>query len=148
MVEMDGDGDVREADGGLDELFQIDRVGIFAGAAGDLQHDRGFFLLAGLDDGLDEFHVVDVESAEGVFAFEGLGEQIFGVCQRHNLLVFARMIPRPAADCRTAFTKGTINYHQPGRITPVKFILNGSRFRTVKLITFDWANHNATVKQS
>ena len=54
---------------------------------GNLEHQRGFFLFAGLDDGLDEFHVVDVESAEGVFAFERLGEQVFGMCQWHKFMI-------------------------------------------------------------
>jgi hypothetical protein len=60
-------------------FFEINRVGVLAGALGNLQHERGFFLFASLNDGLDEFHVVHVEGAQGVFAFERLGEQVFGM---------------------------------------------------------------------
>jgi hypothetical protein len=79
VVEVDGDGDVGKADGRLDEFLEVNGVGVLAGALGDLEHQGGFFLLAGFDDGLNELHVVDVESAEGVFALEGLGEEVFGV---------------------------------------------------------------------
>jgi hypothetical protein len=84
VVEVDGDGNGGEADGGFDEALEVNGIGVLAGALGDLEHDRGFFLFAGFNDGLEQFHVVDVESAERVFAFEGLGEQLFGVCQWHN----------------------------------------------------------------
>ena len=84
VVQVDGDGDVGQADGGLDEFLEIDRVGVAAGAFGDLEHDRRLFLFAGLDDGLEQLHVVDVESAQRVFALEGLGEQVFGMCQWHK----------------------------------------------------------------
>jgi hypothetical protein len=63
-----------EADGGFDQLLQVDGIGILACAFGDLQHDGRFFLFASLDDGLQKFHVVDVEGAEGVLAFQGFGE--------------------------------------------------------------------------
>jgi hypothetical protein len=72
VVEVDGDRDGGEADGRFDELLEVDRVGVGTRALGDLEDDRGLFLFAGLDDGLDEFHVVDVESTEGVFALERL----------------------------------------------------------------------------
>jgi hypothetical protein len=79
VVEVNGDRDVGEADGGFDEFLEVDRVGVLPGAFGDLEHDGGFFLFAGFDDGLEQFHVVDVEGAEGVFAAEGFGEKITGV---------------------------------------------------------------------
>ena len=84
VVEVDGDGDVGEADGGFDELLEVNRVGVLAGALGDLEHHGRLFLFAGFDDGLEQFHVVDVESAEGVFALERFGEQVFGMCQWHS----------------------------------------------------------------
>ena len=80
VIQMDSDGHVGQADGSLNELLEVNRVGVGARAFGNLKDERGFFLFAGLDDGLDEFHVVDVERAEGVFAFERLGEQVFGMC--------------------------------------------------------------------
>ena len=87
MVEVDGDGNVGEADGGFDEFLEIDRIGVLARALGDLEHQRRFFLLASLNDGLDQLHVVDVEGAEGVFAVQGFGEQVAGMCQWHNFLI-------------------------------------------------------------
>ena len=83
VIEVDGDGDVREADGGLDELLEIDRVGVLAGAFGNLQHHGSFFFFACLDDGLEQFHVIDVKRPEGVFALQRLGEQVFSMCQWH-----------------------------------------------------------------
>jgi len=53
---------------------------------GNLQDERGFFLFAGFNNCLDEFHVVHVKRAEGVFAFERLGEQVFGMCQWHKYI--------------------------------------------------------------
>jgi hypothetical protein len=80
VIEVDGDGDIGGADGRFDEFLEINGAGILAGALGDLEHDRRFFLLAGLDDGLEQLHVIDVEGAEGVFAFEGFGEQVCCMC--------------------------------------------------------------------
>ena len=79
MVKVDGDGDVRKTDGGFDEFIEVDGVGVMPGAFRDLEHDRGFFLLTGFDDGLKQLHVVDVERPQGVFAAESLGEKITGV---------------------------------------------------------------------
>ena len=69
MVQMDGDGDVRQADGGFDELLEIDGVRVLTRTLGYLKNQRSFFLFASLNDSLDELHVVDVEGAEGVLAF-------------------------------------------------------------------------------
>jgi len=52
-----------------------------------LKDQRRFLLFAGLNDGLDQFHVVYVERAKGVFAFERFGEQIACMCQWHKLPV-------------------------------------------------------------
>jgi hypothetical protein len=92
VVQVDGDGDVGQADRRLDEFLEIDRVGVLAGALGNLEDQRRFFLFAGLNDGLDEFHVVDVERAERVFALQRLRKQFFGMCQWHkfsNLIVLS-----------------------------------------------------------
>jgi len=42
VVQVDGDGDIGQADRRLDEFFEIDRVGILAGAFGDLEDQRAF----------------------------------------------------------------------------------------------------------
>ncbi len=76
VVEVDGDGDVGQADRRLDELLEINRVGVLARALGNLEHQRRLFLLARLDDGLNEFHVVHVERAERVFALQRLRKQV------------------------------------------------------------------------
>jgi len=70
VVQVDGDGDVGQADRRLDEFLEIDGVGVLAGALGNLENQRRLFLFAGLHDGLDELHVVYVECAEGVFTLQ------------------------------------------------------------------------------
>ena len=84
MVEVDGDGNIGEADGGLDELLEIDGVRILARALGDLQHHGRLFFFARFDDGLKEFHVVHVERAQGVFALERFREQVRCMSQWHK----------------------------------------------------------------
>ena len=80
VVEVDGDGDGGQADAGLDELLEVNGIGVLARALGNLQHHRSLFLLARFDDRLEQLHVVDVKRAERVFALERLGEQVFGMC--------------------------------------------------------------------
>lgn len=84
VVEVDGDGDSGDGDGGFDQFAEVDGVGVGAGAAGDLEDDGGFFLFAGFDDGLDELHVIHVEGADGVFAFEGFSEELLGGGEWHK----------------------------------------------------------------
>ena len=83
VIQVHGDGDVTQADSRLDELLEVNRVGVLTGSFGNLEHNRGFFLFARFNDGLEQFHVVDVEGAESVFALQGFGEEVFGVCQWH-----------------------------------------------------------------
>ena len=86
---MDGDGQVKAGgflgvgDGGLDELHQVDVLGILAGAGGDLQDQGSLLLDRGLGDALDDLHVVDVESADGVAAVIGFLEHLSGSYDRH-----------------------------------------------------------------
>ena len=84
VIEMHCDRDVGKADSRFDEFLEINGVGVLARALGNLEHDRSFFLLAGLDNGLEQLHVVHVEGADGVFAFECFDEEFSGVCQWHN----------------------------------------------------------------
>jgi hypothetical protein len=83
MIEVNGNRDGREADGCLDKLLEVDGVCILAGSLRNLEHDRGLVFLAGLDDGLKQLHVVDVEGAEGVFAFQSFGEEVPRVGKWH-----------------------------------------------------------------
>ena len=68
MVQMDGDGQVKAGgflgvgDGGLDELHQVNVLGVLAGAGGDLQDQGSLLLDRGLGDALDDLHVVDVKA--------------------------------------------------------------------------------------
>jgi hypothetical protein len=76
VVQMHGDGDVRKADGRVDKFLEVDGIRILPGALGDLEHDRGLFLLAGFNDGLEQLHVVHVECPQGILAFECSGKEI------------------------------------------------------------------------
>ena len=81
---MHGDGNVGQADGRFNEFLQVDRIGVAASAFGDLEDDRRLFRFTGFHDGLEQFHIVDVKGPKRVLAFEGLGEQISGMCQWHK----------------------------------------------------------------
>ena len=63
-------------------------MGVVAGSFGDLEHHGRLLLLAGLDDGLEQLHIVHVERAKGVLAFERFREQIVGVGQWHSVFRF------------------------------------------------------------
>ena len=83
-VETDADAELgANVPLGLDELLQVDRVGVFAGALGDLEHHRSLFLLAGFNDRLEQLHVVHVERAKRVLSLQGFGEKVACMCQRH-----------------------------------------------------------------
>ena len=86
VIEMNRQRDGREADRRFDELLEINRMRVITGTARNLEHHWRLFFLAGLDDGLRHLHVVHVERAEGVLAFQGLGEQIVGMCEWHKIL--------------------------------------------------------------
>ena len=69
VVQVQGDGDLGALDdSGLYQLDQIGVVGIGSGALGDLKNQGRLLFLGGLGDALDDLHVVDVESADGVTA--------------------------------------------------------------------------------
>jgi len=84
VVQMHGDRDVGQAHGRFDEFLEIGRIGVASGAFGNLEDDRGLFRFAGLHDGLEQLHIVDVEGPHGVLAFEGFGKQISSMCQWHK----------------------------------------------------------------
>ena len=74
MIQMNGNGNIGQADRRLDQFFQINGVGILAGAFGNLEHHRRFFLFASLHNRLEQFHVVHVKCAQRIFALQRLGE--------------------------------------------------------------------------
>ena len=84
---MQGDGQTGLLSGGLDHAVQIGVTGILTGRAGNLQDNGAVQLLAGVNDTLDDLHVVDVESADGVAALVGLLEHFFGVYECHSLFL-------------------------------------------------------------
>ena len=84
VIQMDRDGDGGQLDRGVDQPLEVHRMGVIAGSLGDLQHHWGLLFLAGLNDGLEQLHVVHVESTEGVFALQGLREQFARVGQWHK----------------------------------------------------------------
>ena len=53
----------------LDQLHEIHMLGIRARALGDLENDRRLLHRGRLGDALNDFHVVDVERADGIVAF-------------------------------------------------------------------------------
>ena len=80
---MNRDRDGRKTDGCLDELLKIDRMRIVSSTLGDLQHHWCSLFFAGLDDGLEKFHIVYIEGTEGVFALQSLRKQVTRVGQWH-----------------------------------------------------------------
>ena len=84
VVQMQADGQAGLNLGGLHQLDKVGAVGIGAGTLGNLQDHRGVQLFAGLGDALNDLHIVDVESADGVAALVGLLEHLGRSNQRHS----------------------------------------------------------------
>ena len=91
VVQMHADGEIEAGgllgvlDGSLNQLHQVGMLGIGARALGDLKDQRSMLFDGSLGDALDDFHVVYVESADGVAAVVGLLEHLFGSYDCHNL---------------------------------------------------------------
>ena len=89
VIEVYADGKIKAGgffrvdDGGFDELHKIGMLGILAGAGGNLKNQGSLLFDGGFGDALDDFHVVYVESADGVAAFIGLLEHFLGSYDRH-----------------------------------------------------------------
>src|ERR1041385_1352967 len=81
---MHGNWNIGKAHGSLDEFFQVNRIGILACALGDLEHDRRLLFFTGLHNCLKQFHVVDVERADGVLPFKRLGEKFSSMGEWHR----------------------------------------------------------------
>ena len=78
QVQSDGDFGIFN-DGSLDQLHEVRVVGVGTSALGNLQDDGRLQLAGSFGDALNDLHVVDVESADGVAAVVGLLEH-FGCC--------------------------------------------------------------------
>ena len=86
VVQVQSDGNLGAFDhSGFHQLHQIGVVGIGAGALGNLQNQRSLLLPGSLGDALDDFHVVDVERADGVSAVIGLFEHLGSGNQCHKI---------------------------------------------------------------
>ncbi len=79
VIKMQADRQTGVLNRRLDQLHQIDVVGVFARASGYLQNQGGLLLLSGSDDTLNDFHVINVEGTNGVVTFIGFFEH-FGRC--------------------------------------------------------------------
>ena len=74
LVHADRDLGV-ELDSGQHQVTQISVLGIAAGAAGGLDDDRALGLAGSFHDGLDLFHVVDIQGGYAITVFGGMVEQ-------------------------------------------------------------------------
>jgi hypothetical protein len=77
VILVHGDGNVGvEFGGGLDELEEVEILGKLARAAAGLDDDGRLGFLGRSHDGLNLFHIVDVECADAVTALGGLVEEL------------------------------------------------------------------------
>ena len=67
----------------VDQLVADQLLDVCTGALGNLQDDRSVLLAAGLCDGLNDSHVVDIESADGIAAVVSLLEHFGSSYQSH-----------------------------------------------------------------
>ena len=68
MIKMQADGKPGIFDSSLNQFCQIDGLCIVARALGYLKNQRSIFLFGRFRNPLDNFHVIDVESADGISA--------------------------------------------------------------------------------
>ena len=77
VILVHGDGNLGiELGGRLDQVEEIEVLGKLARAAAGLDDDRRLGFLGRPHDGLNLFHIVDVECADAVTALGGLVEQL------------------------------------------------------------------------
>ncbi|OPZ22794.1 MAG: hypothetical protein BWZ10_00252 [candidate division BRC1 bacterium ADurb.BinA364] len=77
MVEVQGDRDFRIVlHGRHHDVLQIHQVGVLQSPAGGLNDHRRLGRFGRRHDGLDLLHVVDVEGANAVIAFDGFVKQL------------------------------------------------------------------------
>ena len=100
VVQMQDDGDLGAfGNSSLNQLDQIGVVGVGTRALGDLKDDRSVLFLAGFGDTLNDLHVVDVESADGVAAVVSLLEHFGRSYQRHiDISLFIQYLRRILAN--------------------------------------------------
>ena len=74
VVQMECNRQIGVFQGCLDELDEVDMLGIFAGTGGNLENQRSLFFFGSVHDPLDDFHIIDIESTYCVMAFVSLFE--------------------------------------------------------------------------
>ena len=85
VVQVQGDGDLGIFDdGSLHQLDKVGMVGVSAGALGHLQNNRALQLTGCFGDTLDDLHVIDIESADGIAAIVRLFKHFFCGNKWHN----------------------------------------------------------------
>ena len=84
VVQMEHNRKIRFQQTGLNKLHNIILSRIFAGSGGNLKDERGLFLGSCLHDPLNDFHVVDVEGADGITFFVGPFKHGSGRGKRHS----------------------------------------------------------------
>ena len=84
VVQVQGDGNVGALDNGsLHHLHQVGGVGVLTGTLGNLQDNGSVLLAAGLGDGLNDLHVVDVESTHSIAAVVSLLKHLLSSNKSH-----------------------------------------------------------------
>ena len=79
MVKVKCDREVVVFQGCFNEMFQIARLGVFSGTGRSLKNNRGLKVRSCVGNSLDDFHIIDVESPDGIMAGIGFFEH-FGSC--------------------------------------------------------------------
>ena len=77
VIEVQCDGNIVDFKSCLDEMDKVLMTSVLACTRGDLQDQRGLELSCSIGDALDDLHVVDVESTDGVAALIGFLKHLF-----------------------------------------------------------------------
>ena len=77
VVEVKCDGNIVDFECCLDEMDEVLMTGVLACTCGDLQNQRRLQLSGGIRNPLDNLHVVDVESTDGISAVVGFLKHFF-----------------------------------------------------------------------
>ncbi|MPM50572.1 hypothetical protein SDC9_97314 [bioreactor metagenome] len=92
MVKVKRNGKAGVLYGSLHELHEVDVLGIFSCSGRSLENEGRVLLHRGLSDALHDFHVVDVEGADGITAGIGRLEHL-GCCDKwHGLCSFQNVV--------------------------------------------------------
>ena len=78
MIQMENNGQVLVFHGRLHQFANVDKPRVLLGSCGNLENEGRFFLVTGLHDALDDFHIVDVEGTDGKSFLVGTVEHFLG----------------------------------------------------------------------